>query len=151
MNIIKRLASFNYILLLLSVSSNAQQFVFNRVPLFEENTRGFITSMAQDSKGYMWFTGPELYRYDGYHVVTYKNDPLDPASLSPSRLECIYIDRQDIIWLGTVGSGLDRFDPSTGVVTHYRNDPSDASSLSNNFVTVVVEDKAGNLWVGTHV
>jgi len=147
---IKRLASFNCILLLLSISSNAQQFVFNRVPLFEENTRGFITSMAQDSKGYMWFTGLELYRYDGYHIVTYKNDPLNPNSLSPSRLECIYIDRQDIIWLGTVGSGLDRFDPSTGTVTHYRNDSSDASSLSNNVVTVIMEDRDGNLWVGTH-
>jgi ligand-binding sensor domain-containing protein len=106
--------------------------------------------MAQDSKGYMWFTGLELYRYDGYHVVTYKNDPLNANSLSPSRLECIYIDREDIIWLGTFGSGLDRFDPSTGIVTHYPNDPSDASSLSNNFVTVVIEDAEGNLWVGTH-
>src|SRR5215469_6377331 len=125
MTMMKRLVAFNCFLLILFISSNAQSFVFNRVPLFEENTRSFITSMAQDSKGYMWFTGLELYRYDGYHVVTYRNDPLDPNSLSPSRLECIYIDKQDMIWLGTVGSGLDRFDPSTGFVTHYRNDPSD--------------------------
>ena len=147
---IKRLAYFNCFFLILYISSNAQPFVFNRVPLFEENTRGFITSMAQDSKGYMWFTDIELYRYDGYHVVTYKNDPLNPNSLSPSRLECIYIDKQDIIWLGTVGSGLDKFDPSTGIVTHYRNDPSDPSTISSNFVTVVMEDKEGDLWVGTH-
>jgi ligand-binding sensor domain-containing protein/signal transduction histidine kinase len=150
MTTITRLASFNCILLILFISSNAQPFVFNRVPLFEENTRGFITSMAQDSKGYMWFTGLELYRYDGYHVVTYKNDPLDPNSLSPSRLECIYIDKQDMIWIGTVGSGLDMFNPSTGIVTHYRNDPDDPSSISSNVVTVITEDKDGDLWVGTH-
>jgi hypothetical protein len=48
---IKRLAYFNCFFLILYISSNAQPFVFNRVPLFEENTRGFITSMAQDSKG----------------------------------------------------------------------------------------------------
>ena len=106
-------------LLIFYASVNAQQFVFNRVPLFEENVRGFITCMAQDSKGYMWFTGINLYRYDGYHVNTYKNDPLNPKSISPSRLECIYIDKQDIIWIGTVNSGLDRFDPSTGIFTHY--------------------------------
>jgi hypothetical protein len=31
--------------------------------------------MAQDAKGYMWFTGTSLYRYDGYRVVTFKHDP----------------------------------------------------------------------------
>src|SRR4030095_3483933 len=103
---------------LFHVSANAQQFVFNRVRLFEENVTGFITAMAQDSKGYMWFTGINLYRYDGYHVVAYKHDPLDPKSIAASRLECIYIDRDSIIWLGTVGSGMDRFDPSKGIFTH---------------------------------
>jgi ligand-binding sensor domain-containing protein/signal transduction histidine kinase len=140
------------ILLILSCifSAKAQQFVFNRTPLFEENVRGFITSMAQDSKGYMWFTGTSLYRYDGYRVVTYKNDPLNPQSISPSRLECIYIGNNDVIWLGTVGSGLDRFDPSTGIFTHYRNEPGNPSSLSNNIVTAILEDNEGDLWVGTH-
>ena len=136
--------------LLLHVSSAAQQFVFNRVPLFEVNVSAFITSMAQDSKGYMWFTGVDLYRYDGYHVVTYKHNPADPKSLSAWRLECIYIDKQDILWLGTVGGGMDKFDPSTGVFTHYRYDPKDSTSLSHDLVTVILEDNEGNLWVGTH-
>ncbi|MEO6453653.1 MAG: two-component regulator propeller domain-containing protein [Ginsengibacter sp.] len=136
--------------LVLYIPAKAQQFVFNRVPLFEENVRGFITCMAQDSKGYMWFTGTSLYRYDGYHVVTYKNDPLNPQSLSPSRLEYIYIDSNDIIWLGTVGQGMDRFDPATGIFTHYRYNPDDPSTLSNNTVTVILEDNKGSIWVGTH-
>src|ERR1051325_3065765 len=124
--------------LLLHISSGAQQFVFNRVPIFETNASVFITAMAQDSKGYMWFTGVDLYRYDGYHVVTYKHDPLNPKSISATRLECIYIDKQDILWLGTVGGGMDRFDPKTGIFTHYRNDPADSSTLSNDLVTVIL-------------
>ncbi len=67
--------------------AQTQEFAFNRVPLFEKNVRGFITSSAQDSNGYMWFTGVNLYRYDGYHVITYKNDPQNPNTISPSRLE----------------------------------------------------------------
>ena len=137
-------------LLLLISQAKAQQFVFNRVPLFDENIRGFITSMTQDANGYIWFTGTSLYRYDGYHVVTYKNDPLKPKSIAPSRLEYIYIDRSGIFWIGTVGSGLDRFDPATNIFTHYKNDVNDPSSLSNNIVTVILEDKNGQLWVGTH-
>ncbi len=46
-----------FLLFLLSdLPVKSQQFAFNRVPLFEENVRGFITGMAQDAKGYMWFT-----------------------------------------------------------------------------------------------
>jgi ligand-binding sensor domain-containing protein/signal transduction histidine kinase len=138
------------IFLLLTTHAKAQQFTFNRVPLFDENVQGFITGIAQDSKGYIWFTGTSLYRYDGYHVVTYKHDPLNPQSLSPSRLECIYIDREGIIWLGTVSAGLDRFDPATGIFTHYQNDSNDSLSLSNNIVTAILEDTDGHLWVATH-
>ncbi len=46
--------TFAFLFLLVHASPvKAQQFAFNRVPLFEENVRGFITGIAQDSKGYM--------------------------------------------------------------------------------------------------
>jgi hypothetical protein len=53
----KWLAYIFSVFVLFTTTVNAQPFVFNRVSLFEENVRGFITSMAQDAKGYMWFTG----------------------------------------------------------------------------------------------
>jgi ligand-binding sensor domain-containing protein len=56
----------------------------------------------------MWFAGTNLYRYDGCRVVTFKHDPTNPKSISASRVETIYIDRNNIIWIGTFGSGLDR-------------------------------------------
>lgn len=148
----KCLASFALVFLNLLVytsTAQAQEYAFNRVPLFEENVKGFITGIAQDSKGYMWFTGVNLYRYDGYHLVTYKNDPLDSNSIAPSRLESIYIDSKGIIWIGTFGSGLDRFDPATGIFTHFHNNPGDQASLSNNIVTAIIEDNEGTLWVGS--
>ncbi len=138
------------LLLATVLAAQPHQFTFNTVPLFPENVRGFITGMAQDADGYMWFTGVNLYRYDGYHVTTYKNDPLDSTTISPSRLESIYIDHNGIIWIGTFGSGLDRFDPSTGVFRHFFNVAGDSLSLSNNIVTSIAEDNNGVLWVGTH-
>jgi ligand-binding sensor domain-containing protein len=146
-------ASFALCFLVMSATTSAAQeheYSFNRVPLLEENMRGFITGIAQDANGYMWFTGVNLYRYDGYHVITYKNNPLDSNSISPSRLESIAIDHKGIIWIGTFGSGLDRFDPVTGIFKHYPNKPGDPSSLSNNIVTSIVEDNDGILWVATH-
>jgi len=52
-------------------------------------------------------------------------------------------------WIGTYGSGLERFNPATEQFSHYRNDAEDANSLGDNFVLAVLRTKDGRLWVGT--
>jgi len=52
-------------------------------------------------------------------------------------------------WLGTWGSGLNRYDPVTEQFIRYRYDPADPSSLSDDHVRSLSEDRKGNLWVGT--
>jgi ligand-binding sensor domain-containing protein len=66
---------------------------------------GLLGGITQDPKGYMWFgtTGIGLFRYDGYQMINYKNDPANSNSLANNRVECIYADSADIIWLGTWG------------------------------------------------
>ena len=111
---------------------------------------GILTGITQDTKGYMWFVGTGLYRYDGYNTKKYLNDPFNPNSLGSNQLECIYADKNGIIWIGTQGYGLDRFDPSTGIFTHYRHNPADPSSIIHNKVTALLQDHEGILWIGTH-
>src|SRR5438552_18122215 len=38
---------------------------------------GFVAGITQDPKGFMWFGATGLYRYDGYHLTAYTNDPLN--------------------------------------------------------------------------
>ena len=83
-----------------------------------------------------------LFRYDGHEMINYKhaminykNDPANPNSLSNNWIESIYIDSAGIIWLGTWGNGLDRFDPATGIFTHYTHDPKNPLSLAQNLIT----------------
>ena len=45
-----------------------------------------------------------------------------------------------MIWIGTSGRGLDRFDPETERFTHYRHDPADPQSLSHDYIWSIVED-----------
>jgi signal transduction histidine kinase/streptogramin lyase len=61
----------------------------------------------------------------------------------------VYEDRSGIVWVGSSGDGLDRFDPAAGEWRHYENDPDDPHSLSNNFVEAIHEDQSGALWIGT--
>jgi ligand-binding sensor domain-containing protein len=112
---------------------------------------GFVLGVTQDASGYMWFgANGGLYRYDGYQITAYKNDPLNPQSLGSNIIESICADKSGVIWVGTKGYGLDRLDPATGKFTHYRHNPQDLSSLIHNKVTVLFQDREGFLWIGTH-
>ncbi|MBC6948423.1 AAA family ATPase [candidate division KSB1 bacterium] len=77
--------------------------------------------------------------------------------LSHPEVRSICEDRFGTFWLGTLGGGLNRFDPATGRFTYYVENPNPASrtegsakqSLSNNRVFSVRSDRAGALWIGT--
>src|SRR5271170_4055935 len=67
-----------------------------------------VTCILQDSRGLMWFgTQDGLNRYDGYRFTVYKNDPLDPVSLSNNYIKDIKDDAKGNIWVATLGGGLD--------------------------------------------
>jgi ligand-binding sensor domain-containing protein len=61
----------------------------------------------------------------------------------------VYEDRSGVVWVGSSGDGLERYDPATGEWHHYENDPNDTQSLSNDSVETIHEDQAGVLWIGT--
>jgi len=61
----------------------------------------------------------------------------------------VYEDRSGMVWIGSSGDGLDRYDPDSGEWRHYENDPDDPHSLSNNSVETIHEDRNGVLWLGT--
>jgi len=127
-----------------------QQIFFNKVQPPDGKTFVHETGIVQDGNGYMWLsTKKGLCRYDGYQMITYKNNALDPNSLASDILECICVDSTGIIWIGTDGAGLDRFDPSTGLFKHFRNNSNVPGSLSADWVNTIMIDRDGILWAGT--
>ena len=133
---------------LLSAQDNSIRF--ERISAEQGLSQSVVLDILQDSQGFIWFgTQDGLNRYDGYEFVVYKHDPEDPNSLSNDLIQSICIDRDDGLWVGTDGGGLNRLDLETGQVTHYQNDPDDPSSLAADDVTEVYEDQSGNLWIGT--
>ncbi len=110
-----------------------------------------ITGITQDANGVMWFsTKKGLYKYDSNSFEAYKNNPLDPNSIKSNLLETIFADSTGMIWVGSLGNGLARFNPATGLFAEYQHNPNDESSLSNDTVTAILRDNDGNLWIGTH-
>ncbi len=146
----KRIFLFYFLLNLASVfDTKAQQVAFNRVS--PDLYFGPIGGITQDLQGYMWISsyGFGLFRYDGYHLTNFRHDPMDSGSLASDDCGIVFADHNGIIWLGTSGSGLNRFDPATGIFTRFRHKKDNLASLSNDDVTAIGEDREGTLWIGT--
>lgn len=62
----------------------------------------------------------------------------------------IHEDDDGVLWLGTWGTGLVRFDKTTEKMTHFVPDTTKPSSLNVHSVMVIHEDADGVLWLGTY-
>jgi len=98
----------------------------------------------------MWFgTLDGLNRSDGYEFKIFRHDPADEYSLSANLVMALYQDRDDFLWVGTSGGGLNRYDPANEQFNHYRHDPADPNTLSSDNVSALYQDREGMLWIGT--
>jgi signal transduction histidine kinase/ligand-binding sensor domain-containing protein len=78
-----------------------------------------------------------------YHQYSELEDVVDVPVAS------IDEDATGVLWMGTAGGGLIRFDPQVEQFTQYRLNADDPDSLADNFVYDVYFDRAGSLWIGT--
>lgn len=146
---------FAYIVaLLLSLSGLAQKhnpMYFEQVSMEDGLSQVGINSILQDSTGFLWFaTLDGLNRYDGYDFKIFKPSSTDTTTISSNRILCLYLDSQGKIWIGTLGGGLNVYNPITETFTRYMYDPNNRNSLSNNDVYSIVEDDDGLLWIATY-
>lgn len=80
---------------------------FDKLSVTEGLSNDYITTIFQDSKGYMWIgTQDGLNRYDGEVVKTYNADINSSNSLSSTYINVIAEDDFGNIWVGT-DNGLD--------------------------------------------
>ncbi len=100
----------------------------------------------------------------GYNPKTgelkhYTNNSKDSTSISDNYIATAFEDDKGVLWIGTFGNGLCRFNRENGSFKRY---PFQFSDLSNNqkatdnhilndgVIYTICEDKAGILWLGTN-
>jgi signal transduction histidine kinase/ligand-binding sensor domain-containing protein len=109
-----------------------------------------IYAILQDRDGRLWVgTQRGLNRFDpraGTFERFMAGTP--PAAPGNDYVHALHLDVQGVLWVATVGGGLQRRDPRTGAFTAFRHDANDTSSINSDDVFSIVED-AGGLWVGT--
>ena len=141
-------------LVLMSFVCGAQklhQMNFEQISMEDGLSQVSINSILQDSTGFLWFaTLDGLNRYDGYSFKVFKPVANDTTSISSNRILCLFQDSYGKIWIGTLGGGLNEYNPITETFTRYMHNPADENSLSNNDVYDITEDDEGILWIATY-
>ncbi len=124
---------------------------FEHISIEQGLSQVSVNCIIQDKKGFMWFgTQDGLNRYNGYDFVIYRHNPDDKTTISDNYVWSIFEDRDGMIWIGTFGRGLDKFDPASGIFTHNEHNAAISNSLSHNDVRCILEDQHGILWIGTY-
>lgn len=133
----------------LATHACAQPVSFKRISVEHGLPSAYVTTIFQDSKGFMWFgTDAGLCRYDGHTVRVFKNNPADSTSLSANTAWSLCEDRQARLWVGTYGGGLNCLDLKTERVTMTKDFPLPESANEVPIKALLV-DRANVLWIGT--
>jgi ligand-binding sensor domain-containing protein/two-component sensor histidine kinase len=91
--------------------------------------------------------GFSIYKTKTQQFVNFNNDTLH--ALLNRRNNVVFEDSRGIIWLGTQGSGLIRYDPKSGKLKNFTRTVEDTSSLAAVYACSFAQDHTGVVWVGT--
>jgi signal transduction histidine kinase/ligand-binding sensor domain-containing protein len=138
-------------LLLVKLSLFAQPVVplhFESFTINDGLSQGFISAILQDKKGFMWFaTNDGLNKYDGYSFKVLHHEPGNTNSPGGDDVTCLFEDKQQRLWIGFRGKGIDIYDQEYNTFRHIRH--KGPNSLRSDFVLSITEDKSGVFWIRT--
>jgi PAS domain S-box-containing protein len=96
-----------------------------------------VPCLAVDTAGQIWVgTSDGLYCYDA--SLRRQEIPL-----LAEEVRALLVDRQGVLWIGTTGRGLVRYQHGRYEFLQKRD------GLGNDYVNAIAEDREGSLWVGT--
>jgi signal transduction histidine kinase/ligand-binding sensor domain-containing protein len=118
---------------------------------FMELPRDNYADICEDSRSLLWIaTTDGLLRFDRQSKTfkRYRNNPQDAGSLSHNVVRTLIEDpfEKNILWLGTAGGGLNRFDTQAETFTVL----TEKDGLPNNVVYGILSDEEGHLWMSTN-
>lgn len=88
---------------------------------------------------------PQQPKFIKYNPVPGKN------SISSATIMALSEDMSANIWIGTFGSGLDKFNPANNIFSNFRHNPINTHSLADNDVLSLSVDRSGIIWAGSHL
>jgi ligand-binding sensor domain-containing protein len=117
-----------------------------RIP---DHLNKYITAVCMNKDESLWVgKEDELVLFDPSNGISksFKKDPQDDQSLSHNYIRSLYLDDQEILWAGTLGGGINKYDKNQLALKRYRIFSAENPKLISNVVTSFEEDPSGNIW-----
>ncbi|MCF6332014.1 MAG: response regulator [Draconibacterium sp.] len=118
------------------------------------------SSLQFDNEGNLWvatrdrglnFLQADMVNKNKVHFDHIQHDPFNLNSLNSNLIYSLYVSKDNLLWVGTIGSGVNVFDPEQKGFSHYKIQQSSINTAPvSNFVRAVYAGKDGRIWVGTH-
>jgi signal transduction histidine kinase/ligand-binding sensor domain-containing protein len=129
------------------------EYRFEHISKSDGLSQGTINDVFEDSNGLMWFgTNDGLNRYDGKQILVYRRNHVVPNSLPNNNILSINQDKDDRLWVGTMGNGLCFLDPIKNTFHNYHVLVNDTNTIDiGENVYGLSYDKLNNiLWAGSN-
>ena len=111
---------------------------------------GMVHAILPDSDGNLWLgvypVGLGKFNPKTKHIEYFKHDSNDLESLMDNRIINIFPGQNGTMWIPTF-SGLDLFDPKTGIFTHFFADEVIFDAMN---ISWLYEDPDGIIWLGVN-
>ncbi len=117
-----------------------------------------IRNIFEDSSGNIWLATNDGLSFLSKHEVdnkypaftVFKNSPGDKQSISHNYILSIHEDKNNTIWIGTFGGGLNAFKADTNGNFKFHKTFGIKDGLPNDVVKGIIEDDMGYLWLSTN-
>ncbi len=107
----------------------------------------------QDRSGKIWLPNPvglTLFDPAEESFAVFQNATEDPRSLSGTSASCVFADQQNIVWVGTHNSGLNKYDRTVNRFGFYGFNSGITDDFLIQRITGIQEDSDGNLWFASN-
>ncbi len=135
-----------FLCLALNIFSQVPSLRINYFPRENGLLSSSITSITQDSIGFIWISSRDgLYKYDGYGFTRYFSKQDDSTSIPSNHINHLFLDSKDRLWIATAlgvcyyNKDLDNFIRVA--------DPRNYAGLEGINIPQIGEDLSGNILI----
>jgi len=134
---------------------NPVQNILQKIDLnFKGTVPTRFTEMYEDEKGYLWIgSDAGVFRYNlrSGEVTRHQRDNRNPNSLSHQDVLTMFQDSFGILWIGTIGGGLNKYDRSKIPFDKYTEFGEATEETNTSATSAIVQDFRDRdaMWIGT--
>jgi len=133
---------------------------FKDSPFSNNNSLPIVSSLTVDKDGNIWIgtINMGLFKINCTDISKYsiqferfQNNIYEASSLNTNLVFSLYPTMDNILWIGTIGSGINFLDLNQKKFFHHSIPPLfNQQTNSSNFIRAVYLDPKNRLWIGTH-